>query len=144
MRVYARYAIIGCDEETKVDPIEIAKYEPIPEEPGYVRFVGNRTVREIVDELTERLKKDDRYPDEYFHCSGDFMFNDKKEFPRYRWIACYPVLGTNEGHFIHIDALVFREDLGVLQCVPVFLGKTFQGFDFAARVATACAKHLGA
>lgn len=130
--------------QNKVEPIEIAKYEPIQEKPGYERFIGNRTVREIVAELAERLKNDDCYPDEYFQCSGDFMFDDNKEFPTYRTLACFPVTGSSEGHYIHIDAFVFREDLAMHQCIPVCLGKTFQGFDFAAKVAAACAKHLGA
>ncbi|MBO8128050.1 MAG: hypothetical protein H0Z39_02460 [Peptococcaceae bacterium] len=110
-----------------------------------LRYVRNRMVREVFKDLRERLKSEDLLPDEYFELSFGITDGDR-EFPRYRGLACYPVTGSSEGHYIHVDALVLREDLhpAVLECVPVFLGKTFQGFDFAARVAAACAKYLGA
>jgi len=132
---------------TPPEPVEIEVYEPNPEKPGCLRHVRNRTIQEIYDELVKRLKKDRLYPDEYFEIVGCSCCSSwgEREFPRFRTIACYPVTGASEGHYIHVDALVFREDIRsrLLECVPIFLGKTFQGFEFAAQVAAACAKHLG-
>lgn len=145
MRVYARYIVLNEDDQVR--PIEIKKWVPNPEKPGYLKYAGNRTVVEVFTELKKRLEHDGLLPDEYFCISGDYRRDGDKPFPeRHRWIACYPVTGDNEGHYIHVDALVPREKDGehYLESVPVFLGKTFQGFDFAAKVAAACAKHLGA
>lgn len=132
----------------KVEPIEIHKYGPNPEKPGYLRYAGNRTVGEVFKELQERLKDEGLLPEEYFDLVYDSVAWPKPEaeFPRCRVIACYPVTGRSEGHYIHIDALVARhgKDSFLIEAVPLFLGKTFQGFEFAAAVANACARHLGA
>jgi hypothetical protein len=134
---YARY--VDLAQNPSIKPIEIAVYEP-DEKPGYLRYVGNRTIQQIFDELEERLKAENCYPDEYF----DISFTNKErsaeqEFPLYRWIACFPVPGSNEGHYIHVEVISPEGEREI-----IFLGKTFQGFEFAAKVAMACAKHLGA
>lgn len=135
--------------------IEIERWVPNPERPGYLKYAGNRTKREVFTELKDRLEQDGLSPDEYFLISGDLSIvdNGKEPFPEgYRWIACYPVTGRSEGHYIHVDVMVSHERHRDPFSLPetyeernlVFLGKTFKGFDFAARVAAACAKHLGA
>lgn len=100
------------------------------------RVAKNKTVEEIFAELVTLLKKDGLYPDEGL--SIMYMKEDQ-ELPSYRWIACYPVTGGAEGHYIHVDIVTYENER-----IPVFIGKTFQGFGFAAKVAMACAKHLGA
>ncbi|MDI6907907.1 MAG: hypothetical protein QMC81_10560 [Thermoanaerobacterales bacterium] len=132
-----------------VKPIEIYLFEPDPKNPGYVRHIGNRPVGEVFSELKERLKAENLLPEESFHIVYLDSFIRPKyeaEFPRYRWLACYAVTGTSEGHYIRVDALVLRPDLDppICQAEPVFLGKTFKGLDFAQAVAAACARHLGA
>lgn len=125
-------------------PIQIQIYEPIPEKPGYLRHVRNRTIGEIYDELRERLSNDGLLPDEYFDisysCEKKPWERDKDEFPRCRRIACYAVTGSNEGHYIHVDAIQSITQ----NIIPVFIGKTFQGIDFALNVVKACTIHLGA
>ena len=54
--------------------------------------------------------------------------NGEGQFPRYRFLACYPVTGGNEGHYIHVDVLKDGRH------IP----------NSASAVAAACAKHLGA
>ena len=98
--------------------------------------VKNKDVKEIYRELVNLLKKDHLYPDEGL--SVMYMKEDQ-EFPSYRWIAGYAVTGEAEGHYIHVDIVTYENER-----IPVFIGKTFRGFDFAAKVAVACAKHLGA
>lgn len=148
MRVYARYIDLEAPVP-EVEPIEIYVYEPDPEKPGCLRHVRNRTIKEVYDDLVSRLKAEDLLPDEYFSISSYDVVSWKRgdlEFPRFRFIACFPVTGASEGHYIHVGVLVERTDVKppLVELVPIFIGKTFQGFDFAAAVAAACAKHLGA
>lgn len=143
MKMYARYAILGGNEENKVEPIEIQKWVPHPEKPGYLKYTGNRTINEIFTDLRKRLEEEGLLPDEYFHVFLDV--DENALFPEYRWIACYPVTGGSEGHYIHIDALVPREidRETLIESKLIYLGKTFQGLEFASKVAAACAKYLG-
>lgn len=84
--------------------------------------------------------------DEYFHGpEGSLAYVPEK----YRWIACYPVTGGSEGHYIHIDFLCEDMDAhgrgtGKWKTVRLALGKTFRGMDHAAAIALRCAKLLGA
>lgn len=146
MQTYARYAVIDCKE--RFTPIEIEKYEPHPEKKGYLIYTGNISIKEVYKQLKERLEKDGLLPDEYFSISCSYDYKEDAPFPdNYRWIACYAVTGGSEGHYIHVDILAPLE-LSPIKTIResklIYLGKTFQGFDFAARVAVACAKHLGA
>ena len=77
----------------------------------------------------------------------------KQPWPKYRWIACYAVIGSNEGHYVHIDVVYKDNDVIVdphgknqeVSCQRMmFLGKTFAGFDKAWDIARACARHLAA
>lgn len=103
---------------------------------------------EVFKELKQRLEAEGLLPEEYFclEYPEPYRPDGGAPFPEFRRLACYAVTGASEGHYVHVDALVVRRDLGppLLQVVPVFLGKTFQGMDFACRVAAACARHLGA
>lgn len=118
-----------------MEPVEIEIYEPVPGQLGLVRRVHNRTVREVWLELEKRLKGESLLPDEYMGVAASA--NGDMEFPNYRFIVCYPVTGGNEGHYIHVDAVMEGKN------TPVFLGKTFRGMEFAVAVAAACARHLG-
>jgi len=59
----------------------------------------------------------------------------------YRWIACYPVTGGSEGHYVHVDAILQLQ--GQSRIVPLFLIKTFAGHAAARQIADACARILG-
>lgn len=103
--------------------------------------------------------------DEYFSGPdkpGDLVPHDV------RWIACYPVTGGSEGHYVHVEfaskvtelrgiAPELPNDFGegvklfhlagrepVWKITRLALGKTFHGFDHAAEMARRCAKLLGA
>lgn len=103
--------------------------------------------------------------DEYFH--GPDTPNAPVPHD-YRWIACYPVTGGNEGHYVHIEFASPVEELTaylpecpndfgeavrlvklagrepVWKITRLALGKTFRGMDHAAAMANRCAKLLGA
>jgi hypothetical protein len=119
--------------------IEIERWVPDPEKPGCLKYAGNRTVQEVFAELKKRLEQEDLLPDEYFSVSAVAGY-ENRPFPDHRWLACYVVSGASEGHYIHVDAMLTPRE----RPEPLFVGKTFRGFDFATRVANACAKHLRA
>ena len=124
-------------ERRYIPPIEIVIWEPVPDKPGYVRKAGMRTIGEIFKELSQRLKENNLWPDEYFQVTTDWDYDIP--FPEFHWISCFAVTGGSEGHYIHIE--IINDDRRKL----IYLGKTlFQGMDFAYDVARACAKHLGA
>ncbi len=145
MRVYARYAILN-EPDPEPAPIPIEVWEPDPENPGYLQYAGNRPVGDVLKELKRRLEAEGLLADLEGISQVYRMFEPQAEFPRYWRLACYAVTGASEGHYVHVDALVPREDAKppYVEAVPVFLGKTFRGMDFAYRVAAACARHLGA
>lgn len=111
----------------RLEPIEICKYEPVPNSP-YLRPVGSRTVGEVYRELVGRLEAEGMLPEEYFEViydppnednfrgSGSYsttpgsrleMYRRRRleaEFPEFCTIACYPVTGC-DGHYIHVDAI---------------------------------------
>ena len=130
------------------DYIETDIYEPIPEKPGLLRYVGQRTLKEVFQELEQRLKADGLLQEvEYFGICVTVRYSDEWRdgngegylFPAFRWIACYAVTGSSEGHYVHIDAIMpdgERMSLGG--------GKTFMGWEAACKLANACAYHLGA
>ena len=57
---------------------------------------------------------------------------------RARWVACYAVTGTSEGHYVHVDGIA--ED----GRHALFLGKTFEGMQSACCAASVLAMLLGA
>jgi len=120
------------------------------DEDGYVHTMRTKTIQEVYDELVARLKFEDNLPDEYFSLSVAIRYNDigdrcgtglhkDDEWPEYHWIACYPVTGNSEGHYIHVD-IIDKDG----RATNIFLAKTFHGFERAAEIAAACAWHLGA
>jgi hypothetical protein len=79
--------------------------------------------------------------DEYFH--GPFKDDARQPVPfGYRWVACWPVTGASEGHYVHIHFVVPEGESCKL--VRLALGKTFRGMDHAAEIAGRCAILLGA
>ncbi|MHB9130382.1 MAG: hypothetical protein ACYDBB_04725 [Armatimonadota bacterium] len=66
-------------------------------------------------------------------------------FPQgYRWIACFAVRGCSEGWYVHVEAVqsawVATEEMKVLE--PIFLAKTFAGWETAHALTNALAKIL--
>lgn len=114
--VHARFALIGEEEpgfdssrQVKyngkiVEKIEIQKWEPILDKPGYVREAGRLKVNEVCELLNEKLKELDIAPDEYGFSLWSGVYGEK-EFPEWHWICCYPVTGSSEGHYMHIDVI---------------------------------------
>jgi hypothetical protein len=67
----------------------------------------------------------------------------------HRWVACYPVTGASEGHYVHVEFICpagHRVPDGEpnVRVVRLALGKTFRGMGHAAEMARRCAVLLGA
>ena len=58
----------GCSifMEEIMKPIELEKWEPKPEDPRYLRYVGQPVAEEVFHALEQRLKDAGSLPDEYF------------------------------------------------------------------------------
>jgi len=61
-----------------------------------------------------------------------------------RFLACYAVGGSSEGHYVHVDAVSGWDMQGRLAGKPLFLAKTFGGGEAADRLAAAARQLLDA
>ena len=105
------------------------------------RRVRNVLVREgLIDEYFSLAALWDR---EMKEMEGKFFL---EYIDGYRTIACYPVEGSSEGHYIHVEAYGMRspQQTGMVPVRYLFVGKTFKGMEHAALIARRCAEMLGA
>lgn len=82
-----------------MQPIELEKWEPNPENPNTSRYVGQRLAQEVFEELRYRLQSIGYLPDEYFLL--DDMW-ENREIPRDADIFCTTDYGESEG--VYLDA----------------------------------------
>lgn len=89
-----------------MQPIELERWEPDPENPRMVRYAGQRQAQEVFEELRHRLQSTGYLPDEYF--SMDSMW-ENREIPKDADIFCTTDYGGSEG--VYLDAyLKWYED----------------------------------
>jgi hypothetical protein len=159
-------------------PLDVWRYVIDPEtgeRTGYLLRERMRTIHEVFQDLYKRLDvvvcdrcehERPRQPQDccetHEGCGGEYRWFLDEYFSRdedqdslvphdYRWIACYPVTGSNEGHYIHVafvvppdgDVRVRPGELNV-RMVRLATGKTFRGMAHAAEIARRCAVFLGA
>jgi len=92
----------------------------------------------VFNELKSRLEVDGLTPDEYFSVRASLDREIPIPIPNDWWrIVCFAVKGTSEGHYIHIGIIRVG---GHYQ--DLFLGKTFQGLEYALKVAGACTRYF--
>lgn len=123
------------------EPIQLEIWKKHPEKEGYLMYDRSKTYGEVREELRERLEAEGMIDE---GLSTTVKPEIRVPHP-YRWIACFAVTGTNEGHYVHVEIFQSGVDehhkhTGEL----VFLTKTFGGFERAQAIASACARHLGA
>ena len=81
--------------------------------------------------------------DEYFSLSDRSIGNEKFSSLR-GFIACYPVTGGSEGHYIHVDVVQYpNNQLPDGKVIHLITGKTFLGMEHAAKIAMRCIELLG-
>ena len=68
--------------------------------------LDGKTVGQIVQEVNRRLALDGVEFGESDFCDMAKLCGQTQELAPYRWITVYPVRGSNEGWYIHIDALM--------------------------------------
>jgi len=117
------------------------------ERTGYVKRTGWRAVTDIRNDLAATLAL--HLPDEWSKLD---YFSTRMGAPA-AWcqgvIACFPLVGGNEGYYFHVDVIVPRDNMHKPdQWHSMILGKTLsegeEGFAVVSRLAIACARLLGA
>lgn len=101
--------------------IETQIWEEIPEKKGYVRYVGQRKLVEVFNELEAYLKKEGICPEEYFLPTHDAQPDTL--FPRGD-IRCYAQWGGSEGIYIELEVLVGATKDSPYKIVHIATGKT--------------------
>lgn len=119
------------------ETIKTEIWEEIHDKPGYVRHAGMIKAEEVFKQVKDILKGHNLLDDvDYFHL--DFSLNGK-EFPYGRWVAAYPVIGDNEGHYIHVDiirVMDWKTGKHIKDLEHFITAKTFMGFDSASKLST--------
>lgn len=141
-------------DTTKI--IETDVWERDPDNPGMMRHVRQRTVREVLDDLREVLgeyprggeeglsvtcwRQYDAWKREHIRtpdhtapvgrccdvCSDRYIHRDRQPWPHGRVIV-YVVTGGSEGHYTHVDVIDTQDG----ERYDILLAKTFQGLDAA-------------
>ncbi len=106
-----------------------------------------KTVREVLAFVNAELKRIGLDDD------GTWGTMDGAEFPwpeSYRWIAVFPVTGSSEGHYMHLDLYLdgysggqASEPLTAGRVLHLALSKTFSGMVHAEAVCDATRRILG-
>lgn len=78
-----------------MEPIELSRWEPSPEDPRRKQYAGQRTAQEVFEELRHRLEGMGYLPDEYFLMNRDW--ENGREIPRGADIFCTTDYGGSEG-----------------------------------------------
>jgi len=128
---------------TKMETIEIQQYEAIPEKPGFLRPIDNASIKHVCDSLDAFLKRKGYAWDlEYFGIFAEQKAN--RPFPKFRWIAVFAVTGSNEGYYIHVEAITQDRIKGDKREL-VYLAKTLsQDMTWCYEVCGAIAQFLQA
>lgn len=83
--------------------IETEIWENVPEQPGRMKYVGQRNVSEVFRDLETFLREENLYPDEYFMLNRDFERSDEQKMPRVMDVVCYAQWGGSEGIYLEVD-----------------------------------------
>ena len=87
--------------------IETEIWQPKPEDPQKLQYVGQRTAQEVFAELKHRLESTGYLPDEYFLM--DSNWNDGREIPKDSSIFVTADYGASEGIYLNVH-LNWHED----------------------------------
>lgn len=95
-----------------MEPIELSRWEPSPEDPRRKQYAGQRTAQEVFEELRHRLEGMGYLPDEYFLMNRDW--ENGREIPRDADIFCTTDYGGSEGVYLDVS-LQWYEIIGQSQ-----------------------------
>jgi len=123
-------------------PIIIERFRKKPD--GYLASLGCESVESVYRQIEERLR-DAGMIDEYFSLDYDVKRRPNEPWPASAlWVVAFPVVGGSEGHYIHVEALWSPDGPSDLYGKRrlLMLGKTFQGWDHAWKMAMFIAQLL--
>lgn len=86
--------------------IETEIWEPVPDKPGLIKYVGQRKVSEVFQDLENFLREENIYPNEYFSLNWDFDNRPDLEMPHVEDIICYAQWGGSEGVYLEVEFAV--------------------------------------
>lgn len=108
-------------------------------------------------EFPSRRGEDSPLLEEYFSCqwgtsyqelTGDDTWESLWRFKgrKFRWVAAFAVTGGSEGHYVHVELVAWERGGADAKrtTLPLFLGKTFQGYESACKAAALLGALLGA
>ena len=107
-----------------------------------------RLLKDIAEDIRKILKAEDLLDDSFGLASPISMgdaYKTKRWPDTYRWVSVFPVTGSSEGHYLHVEIISQAKQAG--ENGPrdlVFLGKTFMGWDYVWRQAKRVAELLEA
>lgn len=120
---------------------------PEGESTGFCEAADNRSLRDVWTELRAKLEETDllREAESFSPWTYEGLSLDEP-FPAYRELACFCVAGSNEGHYVHVEALggAVGDHAAHNRRRLVFLGKTFMGAAHGWALAAKVAELLGA
>ena len=91
-----------------MEPIELFRWEPSPEDPRRKQYAGQRTAQEVFEELRHRLEGMGYLPDEYFLMNRDW--ENGREIPRDADIFCTTDYGGSEGVYLDVSLQWYEND----------------------------------
>lgn len=91
-----------------MEPIELSRWEPSPEDPRRKQYAGQRTAQEVFEELKHRLEGMGYLPDEYFLMNRDW--ENGREIPRDADIFCTTDYGGSEGVYLDVSLQWYEND----------------------------------
>ena len=103
-----------------MEPIELSRWEPSPEDPRRKQYAGQRTAQEVFEELRHRLEGMGYLPDECFLMNRDW--ENGREIPRDADIFCTTDYGGSEGIYTDIYLKWYQDGEPVIRSFAT--GKT--------------------
>ena len=105
-------------------------WESHPDKKECLSYVGQRKAEDVFNELTEYLKKEEIYPDEYFLLNRHF--ENGAVIPHIEDVICYAQWGGSEGVYLEVEFVIQNENDKSYKRVNFATGKTLgeTGEDF--------------
>ena len=117
--------------------IDLEIWEPNPEDPRYMRCVGQPVAEEVFTELGQRLEAKGLMPDEYFLM--DMEWENGRQIPKGADVFCTTDYGASEG--VYVDVYLKWHENGKPVIKSFATGKTLgeTGYDLDKMFLTASA-----
>lgn len=117
--------------------IDLEIWEPNPDDPRYMRYVGQPVAEEVFMELGQRLKENGSMPDEYFLM--DREWENGRRIPHGADVFCTTDYGESEG--VYVDVYLKWHEDGKPVIKSFATGKTLgeSGYDLDKMFLTASA-----